>query len=184
MFFWLIAKFMSWKLWLADRFFPVVPPFNFLFVPSIVHLILCILSLLALFALMIFPLKRMLLAGVIIIEVLSCLLDQNRWQPWEYQYIFIILALAINYKNDKSAVSAIAFILMSAYFFSGIGKMNAAFSLSLRNKIVHTGMFHLSNSSLYEWLEYHIGYLLGVIEILLSIGLISGRTKKASASFS
>src|ERR1019366_5120531 len=92
-FFWLVAKAISWKVWLADRVFPIVPPFNFLFVPSFIHLVLFIFSLSALLALFIFPSKRFLLISVIIIEVFSCLLDQNRWQPWEYQYIFIIIAL-------------------------------------------------------------------------------------------
>ncbi|MEP6950647.1 MAG: hypothetical protein ABI863_15285 [Ginsengibacter sp.] len=181
--FWLIAKIISWKLWLADRLFPVVPPFNFLFVPSAIHLVLFIFSLLALFAPLIFPTKRVLLISVIIIEILSCLLDQNRWQPWEYQYIFIILVLVINYKNEKSAVSVIAFIFISVYFFSGIGKMNPVFSIAVRNKIVQSGIFQVSNSIAYEWLQYHIGYLLGVIEILLSIGLFFQRTKKTSALF-
>jgi hypothetical protein len=180
-FFWLIAKVMSRKVWLADRLFPIVPPFNFLFVPSAIHLVLFILSLLALFALLVFPKKRLLQVSVIVIEVLSCSLDQNRWQPWEYQYVFIILALFINYKNDKNAVSVIAFIFISVYFFSGIGKMNPLFSISIRNKIALSGIFHESNSVVYEWLQYHIGHILGVIEILLSIGLLFQPFKKISA---
>src|SRR6266404_7860670 len=96
-FFWLIAKAISCKVWLADRLFPIVPPFKFLFVPSFVHLVLLIFSLSALLVLFIFPSKRFLQISVLIIEVLACLLDQNRWQPWEYQYIFIIIALVINY---------------------------------------------------------------------------------------
>ena len=182
-FFWLAAKIISWKVWLADRLFPVVPPFNFLFVPSAIHLVLFIFSLLALAALMIFPVNRLLQLSVIIIEVLSCLLDQNRWQPWEYQYIFIILVLVINYKNEKNAVSVIAFIFISVYFFSGIGKMNPAFSKYVRNKIELSGIFHMNDSFVYEWFIYHTGYLLGSIEILLSIGLFFRLTKKISAIF-
>src|SRR4029078_7764197 len=143
--FWLVAKIISWKLWLADRVFPVVPPFRFLFVPQAIHLVLFIFSLVTLSVLLIFPLSRVLQVSVIIIEAFSCLLDQNRWQPWEYQYTFIILALVINYKNEKNATSVIALILGSVYFFSGIGKMNPAFSLYLRNKMVVSGL-HVSSS--------------------------------------
>lgn len=182
-FFWIVAKIISWKVWLADRLFPVVPPFNFLFVPSAIHLMLFIFSLLALFALLIFPTNRVLQVSVIIIEVLSCLLDQNRWQPWEYQYIFIILALVINYKNEKNGVSAIAFIFLSVYFFSGAGKMNPVFAISVRNKIILSGILHGGNSIAYEWLVYHIGYLLGIIEILSGVGLFFMRTKRVSAIF-
>lgn len=94
-FFWIIAKIMSWKVWLANRFFPIVPPFNFLFFPAAIHLILFIFSVAALFILLLFPSKRWLQKGIIFIEIFFCLLDQNRWQPWEYQYIFIILAFVL-----------------------------------------------------------------------------------------
>ncbi|MEO8762654.1 MAG: hypothetical protein ABI416_00110 [Ginsengibacter sp.] len=181
--FWLIAKIISWKLWLAERFFPVVPPFNFLFVPSSFHLVLFILSLAALFALMIFPSNRRIQVSVVIIEVLSCLLDQNRWQPWEYEYIFIILALATNYKNEKITLSIIAFIIVSIYFFSGISKLNPVFSISIRNDLVRYGIANAGRSPFYEWLQYHAGYLLGAIELSLSIGLLFGAFRKISAVF-
>ena len=39
--FWLIAKILSYKLWIADRFFPIIPPFNFLLIiPNFIHTIL------------------------------------------------------------------------------------------------------------------------------------------------
>ena len=182
-FFWLIAKVISWKVWLADRLFPIVPPFNFLFVPSFVHLLLFIFSLLALLALFLFPSKRFLQISVIIIEVFSCLLDQNRWQPWEYQYIFIIIALVINYKNDKNAISVIAFISVAIYFYSGLSKMNAIFSQSILNALTRSGILHVSNSYSYNFLAYHIGYALGIVEVSLSIGLLFQRTKKIAALF-
>ena len=180
---WLIAKAISWKVWLADRLFPVVPPFNFLFVPSAIHLVLFIFSILTLFALLIFPVKRILQVSVILIEVLSCSLDQNRWQPWEYQYIFIILALIINYKSEKNALSVIAFIFVSTYFFSGVGKMNPVFSQSVMHKMMLLGIFHPGNSILYNGAIFHAGYFSGTIEILLSLGLLFQRTKKIAALF-
>lgn len=180
-FFWLIAKIISWKLWLAERAVPVVPPFNFLYVPSIIHLILFILSLIAIIVLFIFPIKKVLQLSVIIIEILSCLLDQNRWQPWEYEYIFITLALLINYKNDKSALSVIAFIFVAVYFYSGLSKINVIFSQGIEHVLTRAGIFHKSNSHLYNFLIYHIGYASGIIELSLGIGLLFKRTKKISA---
>ncbi len=182
-FFWLIAKAISYKVWLANRLFPVVPPFNFLFVPSFIHLVLFIFSLLALMALFIFPSKRILQVSVIIIEVLACLLDQNRWQPWEYQYIFIIITLVINYKNDNTANSVIAFISAAIYFYSGLGKMNDIFSITTYNAFRTSGILHSDTSYFYNLLVYHIGYALGIIELLLSIGLLFQRTKKTAAIF-
>ncbi len=182
-FFWLVAKAISWKVWLADRIFPVTPPFNFLFVPSSIHLTLFILSLSAIFFLLLFPSNRRLQGSVIILEILSCLLDQNRWQPWEYQYMFIILALLINYKNEKNAASTISFILIAIYFFSGISKMNPAFSQFVRQKIILSEIFKPDDSWLSQWLLFHTGYLLGLIETLLSIGLLFKRSTRISGVF-
>ena len=182
-FFWIIAKIISWKVWLANRLFPVVPPFNFLFVPSFIHTVLFILSLVTLFVLLLFPLKKKIQISVIVIELLSCLLDQNRWQPWEYQYIFIILALIINYKNEKNTVSVIAFTLIALYFFSGISKFNLVFSKHLQNQISTELFFSKSNSYLYNLFIYHAGYLAAFIETVLGIGLFFNRTKKAAAIF-
>ena len=115
-FFWLIAKLMSWKLWLAKRLFPLVPAVKFLFVSPSIHLILFILSLGFISMLLLFPKLKLLTVIVILLEVASCMLDQNRWQPWEFQYIFIFLAISVN-KKDKDAVSSIAFMLSCIYFF-------------------------------------------------------------------
>ena len=180
-FFWLLAKAISWKVWLAHRLFPVVPPFEFLFVPPAIHLLLFILCLAALLGLLIIPWNRLLQVSVIIVEVMSCSLDQNRWQPWEYEYIFIMLALLVNYKIEKNALSSIAFIFASIYFFSGISKMNPVFSISVRNEIAGSAIVHLHNSALNGWLAYHLGYALGAMESLLGIGLFFRRTAKVSS---
>ena len=172
---WLLAKIISWKVWLAYRLFPVVPPVDFLFVPPTVHLLLFILSLSCIAALVIFPAKKVLQYGVIIIELLSCSLDQNRWQAWEYQYIFILLALLINKRNDRNALNTIAFIFISVYFFSGLGKMNTAFSGFLQRELIFLEIFKAKSSYSYNLLIYHLGYLLGLIEILLGVGLRTGR---------
>lgn len=56
--FWLVAKIICWRLWLSDRLFPLVPPFDFLVAPEYVHQGLFILSLAGLLLLLIFPIKK------------------------------------------------------------------------------------------------------------------------------
>ncbi len=178
---WLVAKCISWKLWLAYRIFPVIPPFNFLIVPQSIHLVFFVISLSCIAALLIFPSKRILLISVIVIELLSCSLDQNRWQSWEYQYIFIILALLVNKKNERVALNSIAFIFISVYFFSGLSKINVAFSHYLQHQFVSLGIFKVKSSYSYNLLLYHLGYFVGLIEMSLGIGLAFKRTMKVSA---
>ncbi len=180
--FWIIAKIISWKVWTSNRIFPVVPPFSFLFVPSFIHIILFSLSLLALSFLLLYPARTALQLGLIVIELFSCLLDQNRWQPWEYQYIFIILAFIINKKNDISALTTIVFILITFYFFSGFNKCNSVFSKEVRYQLSHAGIV-FDKSYLYNLITYHLGYISGFIEILLSAGLLLSRLRKSAAIF-
>ncbi|HVZ97340.1 MAG TPA: hypothetical protein VG847_10720, partial [Chitinophagaceae bacterium] len=123
-FFWLTGKIISWRLWTTDRLFPLVPPFDFLRISSPAHLLLFIASLTGLALLFLFPAKKIFQITVIAVEILSCLFDQNRWQPWEYEYIFIITAFIFNPGNDERALKTILFILISTYFYSGLGKMN------------------------------------------------------------
>lgn len=181
-FFWIIAKVISWKLWLADRIFPLVPPFSFLNVPALVHTVLFGLSIVTLMALLFFPGKRILQVSIIVIEVLSCLLDQNRWQPWEYQYIFIFLALVINYKNEKHAAVLISLIFIAVHIYSGLSKINPAFAQSIRFRIIQLDIFQ-NKAWIYEWMTFHAGYILGAIEFFLGIGLCFRVTQKISAIF-
>ena len=181
-FFWLIAKLMSWKLWLAKRLFPLVPAVKFLFVSPSIHLILFILSLGFISMLLLFPKLKLLTVIVILLEVASCMLDQNRWQPWEFQYIFIFLAISVN-KKDKDAVSSIAFMLSCIYFFSGLGKMNLFFSSYVQSGIAKLWPMHPTNSYPINLVLFHSGYILGIIELLLGIGLIFRRTKRIAAIF-
>lgn len=180
-FFWIVAKAMSWKVWLADRIFPIIPPLDFLQAPAGIHLALFILSLLFLLGLFCIPTSRRLLVGVIIIEVLSCSLDQNRWQPWEYNYIFILLALVINYKKGDKAANVIAFILFCIYLFSGLGKMNYVFSSRVHYLIDNSAIIHLNKFRLYNFITFHMGFLMGFIEVVLAVGLLFQKSKRISA---
>ena len=94
-FFWLIAKLTGWKVWLAWRLFPIIPPVETWQVPATVHLLLFTISLMCLISIIIIPRKKILLPLLLITELFSCALDQNRWQPWEYQYLFTLFAFIV-----------------------------------------------------------------------------------------
>ena len=99
--FWLIAKMISWKVWTSYRLFPLVPAFEFLNdLPCLYHVILFGVSIFCLTILLIKP-SSVITAILIISELLSVTADQNRLQPWEYQYLFITLLVWLNRKKQK-----------------------------------------------------------------------------------
>ena len=125
---WLVAKAISYKLWMADRLFPLVSPFNFPFpLPIWVHTFLFVGGVMIMLILFVLPHKRNLICLLIAIELLSCTLDQMRWQPWEYQYIITLLIFLINKRKPKRVVYMMQLILAATYFYSGIQKLNPAF---------------------------------------------------------
>src|SRR4051812_10854003 len=105
---WLAAKIISWKLWLGDRLFPLIPPIKVLSaIPSNVQLCLFVVSLISLVILFIRPATRPVLILLLLVELLSCLADQNRWQPWEYQYIYLVVLVIFFQKRPALLLPAI-----------------------------------------------------------------------------
>ena len=84
---------LSWKLWVTSRLFPLVPISNQL--PAIPYPFdyIWFLSLLALLAVISFlPRSRKLVLTFVCLAALLSLWDQTRWQPWFYQYLFMLAA--------------------------------------------------------------------------------------------
>lgn len=181
--YWLISKIICWKVWTIDRLFPVIPPFDFLVAPNFIHISLLIISLAALVLLFFLPENRLLMTVILVAEICSCLFDQNRWQPWEYQNIMILLVFVINRKNEKNILPVIAFIIASTYFYSGLSKFNPAFLRYVWYKLTLVQLLHLKYAVARGMWVYHAGYLMGVTELLASIGLFFQRTKKIAAIF-
>jgi len=178
--FWLIAKLISWKAWTAYRLFPLVPAFDFLKnLPAAYHLVLFFVSL---FCLVILVIKPSVQIAVILIvaELLSLIADQNRWQPWEYQYLFIISMFWLKIKKTKQFYLAVMFIIGSVYFYSGVSKLNPGFLYAVWNDmIIHRflGIKTVINSPML----YHAGYAIGLTEIVCAIGLFFKNYKKICA---
>lgn len=180
--FWLVAKLITWKLWLSDRLFPLVPPFNALsHVPAPVHVALLITSLACLIILFVKPASKHLLIVLFLAEIVSCLFDQSRWQPWEYQYLFTILLFIVFRNRTDLLLPAVAFILFTTYFFSGINKLNPAFIERIWSRMVLIRFFKLSGSTSHIPFLYYLGYAIPVYETACAVGLLFKRTKNAAA---
>jgi uncharacterized membrane protein YphA (DoxX/SURF4 family) len=181
--FWLLAKIIGWKIWLAERHFPVIPPFDFLYVPSIVHWIFFVSSIALLCALVVKPNNKTILLVLLISEVCSCLLDQNRWQPWEYQYIFILFTFLINAKQTKYITPSLAVMMAAIYFYSGFGKLNTGFLYLVWDNMILDQFLHVKGIYTQHPLVYKAGYCLGLMEMLGGIGLLFPKTQKIAALF-
>ncbi|MFY7963885.1 MAG: hypothetical protein ACOVO1_03215 [Chitinophagaceae bacterium] len=170
--FFLIAKIISWKLWLADRTFPLVPVFDFLlYTPTFFHQILFFVSIVCLSIILIKPEKYWLYLVLIVTETISCILDQNRWQPWEYQYVFMFLVLFVNRKEQDRNSYLFLIILSSIYFYSGLQKVNPHFINNVWLQTIAEDYLHLPKAFLQNQYFIRLGYIIPLFEILCAVGL-------------
>ncbi len=170
----LMIQSMTYPLWLAGRNFPLVPiQDSFTIIPASVHLILFVLILLALFVLVIYP-NKWVASLALLFELFSCMLDQNRWQPWEY-FALCILAAFVLIKDPQKQKLAWQIIIIGLYFFSGVNKCNPQFVLNVWNGMILHQYLGIEHSSI--WV-IRLGYLLALLEVLMGVGLLFKRFRK------
>ena len=173
---WIFSKLICFKLWGADRDFPLVPVHDSLsnFDPFI-HDFLFGSSLLLMLLFLFFPGKKI-AAIIICLELFSCCLDQNRWQPWEYFFLFMLMAYVINKQSNK--LPGIWLLIMAGlYFFGGIGKLNSTFIHDTWKYLMLHRWLGISTSNI--WVT-RSGYLLPLLEMLAGLGLLFNLTRKVS----
>jgi len=175
---WFFAKIMSWKLWLADRIFPIVAPIDCLdTISSHWHLSLMLLSFCFLFIVVIYPEKKIFIGCLLGAELLSCALDQLRWQPWEYQYLLTIFFFLL-FKTDKSFIKSLSLLLIATYIFSGLFKCNEGFLHSIWDNMILRKLFGFSDEIIGNSILHFSGFLLPMIEIVSGLGLLFAKNKK------
>lgn len=179
--FWLLAKLIGWRVWIKDRQFPLVPVASWLNWPSLMQYSLFALSLALIVLLIVRPFNKVILITLLCSEILCCLADQNRWQPWQYQYLFTVAACIINFNNRKNFIACIAFIMASTYLYSGIGKFNEGYLVLVWDNMFLKKIFHLGEAAYQQNALHYLGYTTALAETLFGIGLFFSRTKKAAA---
>lgn len=179
--FWLMAKLVGWKVWIKDRQFPLAPVADWLNWPSLMQYCLFILSLALILSLVFKPFNKIILVTLLCSEILSCLADQNRWQPWQYQYLFTVAACIINFKNTKNFIGCIAFIMAATYLYSGIGKFNEGYLVLVWDNMFLKKIFKFSEAAYQQNSLHYLGYATALAETVFAIGLFFSKTKKAAA---
>lgn len=180
--FWIISKVISYKLWLSDRLFPILPPFETIpNLPNQVHLILFVISLILLTLVFFFPKNFTLQVLLVYLETTSCLLDQMRWQPWEYQYLLMFLIFIFCRNNIKKLQQLIIFLIAVTYIHSGFHKLNGGFLYHIWEHQILKNFFHFSNDTISNTLVHYSGLFLGIIEASIGFGLLLFKNKKIFA---
>ena len=180
--FWIFTKIFSYNVWHTDRLFPVIPPLNFLEdVPNFLHLSLFFVALCGMAVVVVFPNNRTVLGLTIVVEFLSCLLDQSRWQPWEYQYLLTFLFFFFYHHNRKQFSNYFAFLLVVTYFFSGLHKLNGGFLYTVWEKMILIRFLNFDANQIQNIFIHYAGLALPIFEILAAIGLLLSKNKKLFA---
>ena len=173
---------LSWRLWISSRLFPSAPLLGLPKIPFPIDYI----CLVALIALLVSIAARTNARCLISFEILSAVLlcfDQMRWQPWFYQYFFLIAGLTVfawrkpNPKVTTMVFNSSAIIVLSTYFWGGVQKLNAAF-LKESWPDFSNGFFHLLLRT--RSMPSLLGLSVPLLEISIAAGLLSRRFRNIS----
>jgi hypothetical protein len=176
---WLSAKLIGWKVWVTERTFPLIAPFDFLnYTPSAVHWILLSASIASLVLLVIKPGNKYMQCSLFFSEIASCLLDETRSQPWEYLYLFILAVFILNRNKPQQVTACFIIVLATVYVYSGLHKFNEGFITSMWQTTILKSVLKMP-AIVYKagWI-HNSGYLLPVVETVAGLGLLFSKTKK------
>ncbi len=125
---------LSWKLWLSSRLFPLAPVATFLpKIPFPVDVVWASALVGLLVSIAVFPRQGMLIFAFLGLAGLLTLWDQTRWQPWFYQYFFMLATIAHcgwgegKMQRQRMALNTCRSIIIFTYVWSGLQKLNASF---------------------------------------------------------
>jgi len=169
---------LSRRLWLTGRSFPLVPLFNRGALPVPIDYILLGLLLILPVIIAFIPHPRPLMVSLLIIVVVLGVFDQMRWQPWLFQYAFLLAALAFSAgqraddRKFRVTLNACALIIASTYFWSGVQKLNANFLKQTWPEFASKAIYLFPSVGSLIRLT---GFTVPVIEIAIGIGLLTRR---------
>jgi hypothetical protein len=176
---------LSWQLWISSRLFPLVPVVAKLpAVPFPLDYIWFALVLGLLAAICFRAEPRKIIVAFLVLAGLLCLFDQMRWQPWFYQYFFMLAALGFyawkepGVKNNRVALNCCALIIVCIYFWSGVQKLNASFINE-----VWPGMLEPLRRFMpggLKSLPPFTALIIPLLEICIALGLLTRRFRNAS----
>ena len=179
-----IGLFLSARLWIGPRSYPKVPISNLL--PAMDGILayglfgaLFVLSA----AIVLSSRPQKLIAAFLAIMVVFCALDQTRWQPWVFQYVFILAALALfswdgeDVAGRQRTLNIVRLVIASTYVFSGLQKLNINFVQNEFPWLVQpiTQRFPFTAN-----VPYFVGMAIPVVQVAFGVGLLTRRFRRIS----
>jgi hypothetical protein len=168
------------RLFLAGRTYPRAPVLDgwpALAAPLDVALLGALLA--ALGGVALAPWPRWWAVAATLLAVVLALDDQSRWQPWFYQYVVMLAALALA-RGAGDTLAAWRAVLAGLYFWSGVQKLNTTFMTHLFPWLVEptAGVLPaaLHRVLLGGWMAVPI------LEILVAAGLLVPRLRNAAVA--
>lgn len=132
----LLATLSTWllstKVWMTDRNFPVIPLFEGIpNIPSpIDYIFYSILIVLAIYQVIYLENKN---TKIALIALFSFLMvgDQMRWQPYNVQYLLMVIGLLFYPSNTEQLLNAFRLIIVTFFIWSGFQEFNTVFTDSI-----------------------------------------------------
>jgi len=176
---------LSARLWLSARDYPLTPvseklpavPQPLDYIPFISLLVLLILV-----AAAERPFKYA--AGFLLVALFLCLSDQSRWQPWFYQYLFMMAAVCFysrggsDARRQRALLDACRVIVAGVYFWSGVQKLNVNFIGEVFPSLVNPYFNFIfgARDLMPGWMIVSVPLL----EVSLGVGLLTRKFRDAS----
>jgi len=162
---------LSWRLWTSARLFPLAPVSDALpLLPPPIDGVLFFALIALLLATAIVPRSRVPVIASLVVALGLGVLDQTRWQPWFYQYVVMLVALA---QRGKDPLDTCRIIVAFTYVWSGLQKLNATFVDEMWPDFAQT--FFATLSPTWYALQRPLGLSVPIIECVAGVGLLTRR---------
>jgi hypothetical protein len=121
------------------------------------------------------------LVAAIILLTLLVLLDQMRLQPWVYQYLLLLIVIALHNwqgrdeQSTRLSLSILQLIIATLYFWSGVQKLNYSFGHEVLPQLLAPLQNHLPLTNMQITL---LGIGIALVEIFTGCGLLLKPTRK------
>jgi uncharacterized membrane protein len=166
------------RLFLATRVYPRVPVLDgWPPLPSPLDVVVLGALLVALGGVALAPRPRWWAAAATVLALILAADDQSRWQPWFYQYVVMLAALALA-RDAGDMLAAWRAVLIGLYLWSGIQKLNTTFMTHLFPWLVEPVAGALPSGL--QRVLLGGGMVVPVMEIAVALGLLVPRLRNAA----